>query len=303
MLLPALMLVTIAAAPVEHPTKLHIAHCLVSAIGDVDVAAKEAGEILAFEVHEGMTVAAGDLLATIDDDIPLHQREITRLEQAAAAAKAENDVAVRHARSSAEVAKTEYDDAVQVNKRGPGTLSQSEVRRRKLQYETAVLQIEQAEFDQQVNGIVSKGKAAEVAAADASIARRQVRSPLAGIVAELPKQAGEWVQPGDRMVQIVRLDQLRVEGFVRADEYDPDELDHRPVVVQVRLAHGRIEEFRGKVTFVHPQTEADGEYRVWAVVANRKPERNWLLRPGTQVEMEIDLAGEVRADVAADDQP
>ncbi|MGE0606828.1 MAG: efflux RND transporter periplasmic adaptor subunit [Pirellulales bacterium] len=273
----------------DRPALAIVPNCLVTVIDEIDVPAREAGQLTLVEIVEGMPVEAGQLLAQIDDEQPRRQRDVATLEHNAAQAKADNDVAVRHAESLAEVAKVEYDDAVAVNKRGPGTLSQSEVRKRRLQWETAELQIEQARFEQQVHGIASQGKAAEVAAADTSISRRRVLAPLSGVVVELPKRAGEWVQPGDRVARIVRLDRLRVEGFVRAAEFHPDELDERPVTVEVSLARGQVEKFSGKVVFVHPKVEADGEFRIWAEVVNRRQGRQWLLRPGTKAEMRIDL--------------
>ena len=72
----------------------------------------------------------------------------------------------------------------------------------------------------------------------------------------------------------MRLDRLRVEGFlerhgISSRTKSPD----RPVTVTVTLARGRSETFPGKIVFVNPLVEADGEFRVRAEVQNRKRER------------------------------
>lgn len=285
----SLSIAMLAASGDKAPSAAVVSHCLVSAIDEVDVPAKEAGQLVLMEAKEGMVVETGTVLAQIDDEPAQRQKEIATREQEAAQAKADNDVAVRHAQSSAKVAEAEFDDAVALNKRGPGTLSQSEVRKRRLQFETAQLQIEQAEFERQVNSLVSLAKAAEVAASETAIARRRVVAPISGVIAEVPKQAGEWVQPGDRVARLVRLDRLRVEGFVRGDEYHPYQLDGQPVFVEVALPRGKVERFEGKIVFTHPKLEADGEFRVWAEVVNRRHGRQWLLRPGAKAEMTIEL--------------
>ncbi|MGE0610128.1 MAG: hypothetical protein AB7O62_23755, partial [Pirellulales bacterium] len=91
------------------------------------------------------------------------------------------------------------------------------------------------------------------------------------------------------VLRIVRLDRLRVEGFLNASEHNPHEVMNRPVLVEVPLAHGRVEQFRGKVVFVSPLVEADGEFRVWAEVVNRTEGDQWLLLPGLNAAMSIEL--------------
>ena len=43
------------------------------------------------------------------------------------------------------------------------------------------------------------------------------------------------------------------------------------------------------ITFVNPLVQAGGEYRVWAEVVNRQENGEWLLRPGLEAEMTIDV--------------
>ena len=93
------------------------------------------------------------------------------------------------------------------------------------------------------------------------------------MVVERRKRNGEWVQPGDPVIHVMRLDRLRVEGFVPAADYAAGEIDGRNVTITVVLAHGRREQFQGKVVFVNPEVDANGEFRVWAEVFNRQEKR------------------------------
>jgi hypothetical protein len=86
------------------------------------------------------------------------------------------------------------------------------------------------------------------------------------------------------------MDTLRVEGFVDSSRYLPEDIDGRPVTVIIKRPNRRPEEFTAKVSFVSPIVEASGEYRIWAEVANRPASgKHWVLRPGMQAEMRIDL--------------
>jgi macrolide-specific efflux system membrane fusion protein len=100
---------------------------------------------------------------------------------------------------------------------------------------------------------------------------------------------GEWVEPGNEVLRLVRLDRLRIEGFLNASDFSPSEVSNRPVRVTVELARGRKETFQGKIVFVNPLVQAGGVYRVWAEVVNRMENNQWLLRPGLLAEMTIDV--------------
>lgn len=96
------------------------------------------------------------------------------------------------------------------------------------------------------------------------------------------------MQLGEPLAHLVRTDRLRVEGYVDAAKYDPEEIRGRPVTVEVRLANDRRERFEGKIVFVSPLVESGGDYRVFAEVPNRKAASGeWLLRAGQTASMTI----------------
>lgn len=286
----AITLGAVAGEPSRTQTgQAHLGRCLVSLIEDVEVPASEAGQLVSFEAREGLEVEAGSLLARVDDEQPQHLRRIAQAEQKAAREQANNDVKIRYSKALAAKAGTEYQDTVTLNKRAPGAISGTEERRKLLELRAAELQIEQAEMDQRVAALTSESKGAELAAADTAIARRQIKAPIGGMIVEVKRKLGEWVQPGEAVVRLVRLDRLRVEGFLNASEFNPHEVMNRPVLVEVQLARDRVEQFRGKVTFVNPLVEADGEFRVWAEVVNRTEEGQWLLLPGLNADMTIEV--------------
>lgn len=280
-----LLAVLIAGSDETRSPVTTLPRCVVSLMESVDVPAREAGQLTAMEVQPGMAVELDDLLALVDDEVPRRQREVTASELDTAQVKTRNGVNVRLARAGAEVADKEYAAAVEVNKRGPGTLSESEVRKRRWVAQNAHLYLEQAEHDRHVAELFGLTKTAELAQIDAAIERRRITAPLMGMVTEVYKRPGEWVQPGERIVRIVRLERLAVEGTVRAADFQPADIDLQPVTVEAKLAHGRRERFSGKIIFVDP-TEVDGSYRIRAEVINRQDGRQWLLRPGAKVEMQ-----------------
>ncbi|NUQ60838.1 MAG: HlyD family efflux transporter periplasmic adaptor subunit, partial [Pirellulales bacterium] len=127
----------------------------------------------------------------------------------------------------------------------------------------------------------------ELDAAGLDVERRQITSPLDGVIVKRHLHEGEWVRPGDPVLHIVRMDRLRIEAFLDARQVSPGEVDGKPVVVEVALAHGRTEPFPGKIVFVSPTVEAGPRFLVKAEVINRKENEHWLLRPGQNARMSI----------------
>jgi macrolide-specific efflux system membrane fusion protein len=287
-----LLLVRAAGVCEGAPGKAEVPHCLVSLIEEVQIPAQEAGVLSELKAQEGDQVETGALLAQIDDKAARHQRDVAVAERAISEAKAKNDVNVRYADATRRVAASEYQLNVDANVKVPGTKSAVELQKLLLTVEQAKLQIEQAEHEQRLAGLETDANTAKVSLAEDDIRRRSILAPVNGEVVETLFRAGEWVKPGDPVIRIVRLDRLRVEAFLNAEQFSPGEVKGRAVEVTVRLERGRVEKFAGRVVFVDPRVQAGGEYRIWAEVDNRQNNGQWLLRPGLSAVMTIDLESE-----------
>jgi len=268
---------------------LTLSHCLISLAEEAQVPAKEAGALTRVMVVAGQQVAAGQQLAQVDDSRPLMENKAAQFKLDAAREEATNRINVVYAEAAHKVAQAEVAQYEEANAAVPGTVSRTEVRRAQLQAKQTELAIVQAEFKLTVAGLEAKVREAEVDATLQNIENRKIRAPLDGIVTELRRHEGEWVQPGDTVLHLVRMDRLWIEGFLDAASYSPGEIDARPVNVRVVLAHGRQEVFQGKIVYVSPLVETGGEYRVRAEVFNRQENEHWLLRPGLTAEMDIRL--------------
>ena len=66
-------------------------------------------------------------------------------------------------------------------------------------------------------------------------------------------------------------------------------VDGQPVRATVTLANGRVETCPGNIVFVSPIVDAGPQFLVWAEVVNRQDNGHWLLRPGLNAEMSIEL--------------
>jgi len=281
----------IGSEPAEPPRRDYVMmrDCLVSLIEDIDVAAQEDGLLTHVEAREGMHVSKDLKLAQVDDREAQARYSAATSAHQRAKTEAENDVNVRFAAASAEAAKAEYDQGAEANAKFSGAVTVSEMRRRKLAWDKAVLSIEQAKMEQQKARHEMEAKAEEMQLAKLGIDRRKVISPFGGLVISVKKRPGAWVTKGEPLLRMVRMDRLRVAGHVNAAHYGPQEVAGRAVSIRAHLERGRAERFIGKVTFVHPE-QVGSDYLVWAEVENRQDDEQWVLRPGLKVEMAIHLA-------------
>ena len=262
--------------------------CLVSLIEEAEVPAQEAGVLYELAVREGSQVTKGQVLGRVNDRAAQFQKQLAESAYRAAKEKSENDINVRYAVAAAKVAEAAYDSAMEANKRYPGAVGASEIRRLKLETERTKLQIEQAQLEQTLLVHDLTGKAAELQSADEAVRRRHVLSPIDGEAVEMRRHAGEWVSAGQPVLRLVRLDRLRVEGFIKGANVDPTTVIDRAVLVEVETARGQRRTVSGRVVYVSPLVQAGGEYRVWAEVENVKENGGWRIQPGQSARMTIE---------------
>jgi len=263
--------------------------CLVSLIDEAKVPAREAGVLIELAVREGDTVTKGEVIARIDDNQPQMEKRKAQAEHDQAEAKAASDVDLLYAQKSEAVAEKAWEKAENAHRQSPGSVTEVERDRLKLEWEKTSLQIRQAELERKLATLAAASKGVEVEAAENAIERRRITAPLDGVVVQVFPHQGEWMQPGDPLARVVRTDKVKVEGYVDASKWDPEQIRDRPVMVQVTLAMDRRETFPGRMVFVSPLDESGGDYKVVAEVENRRAEATgqWLLRPGKTVTMSV----------------
>jgi multidrug resistance efflux pump len=260
---------------------------------DIRIPAEVEGLITSLPIHDGMLVAKGHLLATIDDRQAKAAVEVAEKGFAAADERAKDDIEKRYAEAAAGVARKDFEMALEANSRIPGTFAPIEVDKKRLDWKRASLQIEKAIHDQLLARLEADAKQSELNAANVAMDRRQVFAPFDGQVEMLYLHESEWANPGDPILRLIQFDELYVDTTMYAGAYDPSELQGRPVTVVVELAHGRTATVQGHVLHASQSaigaSEGFGAYKVRAVVANQRVGTFWLVRPGLPAKMTIHI--------------
>jgi len=264
-----------------------IQHCQVFLIQDVEVPAEQAGRLMRVDVREDDIVEPGDLLAQIDDRQAQLKKTAAELERNAAQTRADDDIEVRYSIKSLELADAELNQDLAINRTSPGVIPIAEIRRKQLARHRAELQIDRSRLDLLVAQMTADVQQSAVLAAEENISRLQLKAPFKGVVIDVRKQEGEWVDIGEPVIRVVRMDRLRVDGFLDGKVFNPSDLNDREVVVTVQLAQGKVAQFTGRVTFISPLVQAGNHYRIRAEVDNRQHKGHWLLHPGMNATMTV----------------
>ncbi|MEN1678839.1 MAG: HlyD family efflux transporter periplasmic adaptor subunit [Planctomycetota bacterium] len=268
----AAALLAASAASAQPPGR----EALLKVAQEVEVSAAVEGVLTEVAVREGALVDRGERLLRVDDRGARLALEQARARLERADAEARSDVPILQAQKARELARSEYQRAVDIDRASPSSVSDRELARLRLAAEAADLDVQRAEEDRQMARIEWKRAKADFAAAEKELADCLAVSPITGLVVQRHKQQGEWVGRGEPVVTVVSVDRLRAEALVPAAEA-PLTLVGQPAVFTTSLGDGSTIDAEGKVVFVSPRADpVTSLARVWVEL----PATDRRLRPG-----------------------
>ena len=244
----------------------------------VAVAAGVAGVVERVSVTEGDIVSIGQTIAQIRCDEAKLSYERARIAFESASVKSTRDVDIRLAEKSAQVAEQELGRALKANTLAADTYPANEVDRYRLMFDRSKIEIERFKLDQQLAILAKKQAEIELKQSQQAVDRHTIGSTTQAIVVSIEKHPGEWVDPSTKVLELISINRLRVEGFVDAN----DALNlTRGQLTQVSVVAAReTQTIQGKVVFVSPiANPANGQIRVYIEIENHESK----YRPGMAV--------------------
>jgi macrolide-specific efflux system membrane fusion protein len=277
LVLSGLMSVGLGTEPIE------VESVLLAPIQEVEVPAQEAGLLQQMTVAEGAMVKEGDLLAQIDDTDAKLEKTRAEIELDNARRNASNDIKVRVAVKASEVAAAELQRGLESQKRYPKSVSETEIDRLRLTADHAKLQVEAAKYDFETAQLALRVQENQVQRAARQVERRRILAPVSGRVVQLFREQGEWIELGQPIARVLRVDRLKAVGSLDARRLDGDPTG-RSVRLKVESPQPGQAEFRGRVTFVHSEVNpVNGQLDFWAEIENP----DLQLRPGLRASLTI----------------
>ena len=228
------------------------------------------GIILESKLSEGVMLSRDDLMISLDDRKA--QLEVDRLKKELdkAEKEASTRVELEYQVKSIDVAIVELNRAIQSNQRTPGAVAQTEIDQLNLMVQKARSEKDKIEFQIKLKEMAVDVRKVELAIGKEKLADHKIRSPIAGMVVEVFRRPGEWVEMSEPVCRMIRLDKLRAEVKVPA-EIALNNLVGSEAVFQPSLPSLKDMQFSGKVIFVDPEANpVSREMRVWVEIDNRK---------------------------------
>lgn len=244
-------------------------------------------------------------------------REQARVEAQVATAIAGSDLAKRAAERNLKASSAAFDRAMKSRERFATSVSDEELDKLTLARDQDHLKIEETRFETTLNALRSQSRERIVKQQDAAVERlelslkkarndlamdelklqslqkslqiqkmhverRQVRAPFTGVIVERLRSCGEWVEPGQPVLRIVRLDQLYAEGHIDANSAGRVKRG-TSVLIRLKVLNESID-VTGKIVFVSPEIDAVNQHvTVRAELANTERKLN----PGQTAQMWI----------------
>ena len=270
----------------DHTEAIRIEGAIVKIIDSAEVPAELPGVLAEVNFREGQVVSKGELLAKIKSDDLRFELNRAKSRHQIATAKSENKIDIEFAKKSAEVSSAKLNRSRSSNRRAPGVVSQGRIQELELEVHRDQLQIQQATQNNHVAKMEMAQTQADVELSENSIKKASIVSPIDGVVVLVNKKVGEWIEPGDTVVKVVRLDRLRLEGFVSVSEAGKF---HRgdPAVVTFKQNWLTKRKVEGTVLFINPEANpVNSQVEVWIEVKN--PDRELL--PGLEASVEIECS-------------
>ena len=186
---------------------------------------------------------------------------------------------------SKEVALADYRRGLESNQEIRNIVSPTEMDQLKLRVDKAEAEIKKIAFEHGLLKKTALQKQSIMRQRQLELEQHQIRSSIDGIVVKVNNKMGEWVNRSDKVIEIVRLNRLRIEDFL------PSSMATQALVgasVKFRCKSNPMvtDTFQGKVVFVDPETETMNETnRVWIEIENP----DLVLRAGMKGDVEIEL--------------
>jgi RND family efflux transporter MFP subunit len=215
------------------------------------------GHVATVNVEIGDHVKTGDVLLQLD-------REIEQLTLQAVRA------ATRQARAELADAKRRFESAKRLKKQNSISIDEIENREADVKIREAALQRQLAEEQKQ----------------QALVARHTVKASFSGVISEKLTEVGEWIEPGNPVLTLVAIDDLRIDFQVPQDFFIHIGEDSRITVTLDALPDS---EFEAKIDAIVPVSDPTARTFLMRVLLDNSDKRAVRMTPGMSVHGTLQL--------------
>lgn len=262
---------------------------------EVVVSAEAAGRILRFDVEEGMTVEAGEVIGEIDSlQLELQRRQLQA--QQAALLASRPDIRAQAAALREQIAKQEQElervrNLLRDGAATPKQRDDIEAQLRILQSQLTATLSTLSKSTVTIDGNAAVVEA-QIAALDDRIARCRITSPIAGVVLAKYAEAGELAVVGKPLLKVADMEHLYLRAYFTSQQLASIRVGDR-VTVTADFGGDERYDYEGRIAWLSPESEFTPK-----TIQTRDSRANLVYAVKIAVRndgrLKIGLAGEVR---------
>ncbi|MBR3615010.1 MAG: HlyD family efflux transporter periplasmic adaptor subunit [Bacteroidaceae bacterium] len=224
---------------------------------EIIVSAEATGRILCFDVEEGSTVEAGNIVGAIDS-IQLHLQRRQLIAQQSALLSSRPDVKKQVASIREEIAKQKSELARVENMLRDGAATQKQyddigahIRILEGKLEAALSTLDKNTSSINENSVAIE---AQIAALDDRIAKCRINSPVSGTLLVKYTQAGELASPGKPLMKVANLDEIFLRAYFTSEQLADITLGDTVTVIADFGGDERYS-YEGRITWIASESE------------------------------------------------
>lgn len=262
---------------------------------EVVVSAEAVGRILRFDVEEGMTVEAGEVIGEIDSlQLELQRRQLQA--QQAALLASRPDIRAQAAALREQIAKQEQElervrNLLRDGAATPKQRDDIEAQLRILQSQLTATLSTLSKSTVTIDGNAAVVEA-QIAALDDRIARCRITSPIAGVVLAKYAEAGELAVVGKPLLKVADMEHLYLRAYFTSRQLASIRVGDR-VTVTADFGGDERYDYEGRIAWLSPESEFTPK-----TIQTRDSRANLVYAVKIAVRndgrLKIGLAGEVR---------
>jgi HlyD family secretion protein len=220
---------------------------------EVVVSAETSGQLLSFNADEGQTLAAGQLVGVIDTtQLMLQERQLSAQRSGASSRVTEVGQQLDALRVQEEIARRNYERVQRLFKEQAATAQQLDQAER--DYKVLAEQIQGAEAQRRTVAEDVKSTEARLAQIAQQLGKSRITSPVAGTVLARYADRGEFVQPGQPLYKIAKLDSMVLRAYVTETQLARVKLG-APATISIDAGGKGRQTLPGTVSWISPEAE------------------------------------------------
>ena len=221
------------------------------------ISAKGSGEIMRFEISEGMQVEAGQDVGYLDTtQLNLKRKQLQTTISANSSKSLNEKKQLASLKQQIEIQRKErarFEELVKSNAMPQKTLDD-------IDYKIEVLERELDAAKEKIGsantgvGAVNSGIRVQMEILDDQIRNSVIKVPTAGTVLAKYAEPGEFAAPGRALFKIANLKQMKLRAYINASQLTTVKVG-QPVIVYADLGESDRREYAGKVVWIADQAE------------------------------------------------